>query len=202
MSFTYRSCQLRIIDLRPEAVFRTTCPGPSVASTPVCFYSCPYIERPVLCLAAECQNHNLEPEDLSSVQTPQIITDLSLNDTLQGRELFSLLVRKIEQSSGTLHICCRNLKIEKLSEWKSSLRFLDLKCVAYMRVEHASLSDVTKVLCSMRDLDGITLSKIICRPFTGRALQRFSRQLKRMTNLSELSLSYFGLTNHLELILR
>ncbi|XP_008820091.1 melanoma antigen preferentially expressed in tumors-like [Nannospalax galili] len=193
--------KLRILDLRQDAVLRITCPGNNDTSS-VCFHSCIYYAQSAMCIPAQCRNENAESEDHSSMQSLQIILDLSLNGTLKGREFFSLLVRKVQQSLGTLHLCCRDLKIDKLSDCKGSLSFLDLKCVDYLSVEQASLTEVTKLLTQMANLDSINLSKIICRSLTGRTFKRFTTNLKRMTSLAELNLSSFTLTNHLDCLLR
>lgn len=136
---------------------------------------------------------------MSSYPT-ELLVDLSLDGTLRAREFSSLLLSKVEESFGSLHLCCRDLQIDKLSEYKNTLKLVDLLCIEHLAVDQASLGDITTLLSHMVHLD--SLSKITLKSLNGKTFKSFLTQLERMKNLQELSLSFFRLTNRLHKLLR
>lgn len=132
----------------------------------------------------------------------ELLVDLSLDGTLRETEFFALLLKKVEQSQGSLHLCCRDLQINDLCECRNALSHLDLKCVDHLAIDQASLSEVTNLLSHVIQLDRVSLSKITCRSLNGRTFRNFITQLRRMDHLKELNLSSFCLTDHLENVLR
>ncbi|XP_038173382.1 melanoma antigen preferentially expressed in tumors-like [Arvicola amphibius] len=196
-----RSSKLKIIDLRHDADCRTTC-FQTRATFPFCFQSCFYSQIPAPKREGQHNTVNVVPEvELSSYPT-ELLVDLSLDGSLRARECLSLLLSKVEESSGSLHLCCRDLQIYKLSEYKNTLKLVDLLCVEHLAVDQASLGDITTLLSHMVHLDSLSLSKITLKSLNGKTFKSFLTQLERMKNLQELSLSFFCLTNRLHKLLR
>ncbi|XP_008820080.1 melanoma antigen preferentially expressed in tumors-like [Nannospalax galili] len=193
--------KLRILDLRENAVCRNVCPE-SHEKSHTCFHSCAYFEHTAQNTEAQCNVANAQSEVQSSRHSVQLIVDLSLDGTLRERTFFSLLLNKVEQSLGSLHLCCRDLKINKLYNCKNTLRFLNLKCVNHLAVEIATLNEVTKLLSLVFQLDKLSLSKITCTSFNGKAFKDFTAHLNHMSKLKELTLSSFCLTDHIGNLLR
>lgn len=199
-SYPYRGPKLRILDLRQDTDCRITCPEVST-KTPSCFYSCAYsdrsitkIERQLCCVNAECKTLLPRPVEL--------LVDLSLDGSLMEKEFLVLLMYKIEESLGSLHVCCRDLQIDKLCKCKCTLKFLDLKCIDQLSVDRGSLSDITSILCRMIHLESLSLSNVTFRSLSGKVFKIFLSHLQRMEHLKELSLSSFCLKNHLDRVLR
>ena len=199
-SFPHRSSKLKILDLRHDADCRTTCF--QTRTFPFCFQSCPYSQISAPKREGQHSAVNVVPEvELSSYPT-ELLVDLSLDGTLRAREFLSLLLSKVEESSGSLHLCCRDLQIDKLSECKNTLKLVDLLCIERLAVDQASLGDITTLLSHMVHLDSLSLSKITLKSLNGKTFKSFLTQLERMKNLQELSLSFFCLTNRLHKLLR
>lgn len=137
-----------------------------------------------------------------SFRPVELLVDLSLDGSLLEKEFLVLLIHKVRESSGTLHICCRDLQVEKLCAYKGTLRFLDLKCVVQLSVEKVSLSDITTVLSQMAHLESLSLFKVTFRSLSGNLFKNFLGHLQRMEKLRELNLSSFYLKNHLDRVLR
>ncbi|EDM06993.1 similar to preferentially expressed antigen in melanoma-like 3 (predicted) [Rattus norvegicus] len=199
-SSSSRGPKLRILDLRQDTDCRITCPEVST-KTPSCFYSCAYsdrsitkIERQLCCVNAECKTLLPRPVEL--------LVDLSLDGSLMEKEFLVLLMYKIEESLGSLHVCCRDLQIDKLCKCKCTLKFLDLKCIDQLSVDRGSLSDITSILCRMIHLESLSLSNVTFRSLSGKVFKIFLSHLQRMEHLKELSLSSFCLKNHLDRVLR
>ncbi|OBS69629.1 hypothetical protein A6R68_01831 [Neotoma lepida] len=76
----------------------------------------------------------------------ELIVDLSLDGSLVEREFLTLIMSKLRESSGALHICCRVLQVDKLCDCKYTLKFLDLICVDQLSIANSSLSDINNVL--------------------------------------------------------
>ncbi|OBS69846.1 hypothetical protein A6R68_01614, partial [Neotoma lepida] len=123
-------------------------------------------------------------------------------DALQVLPALNSASHKVEQSSGSLHLCCRDLQIDKLSDYKNTLNLLDLLCIDHLAVDQTSLGDITTLLSQMVHLDSPCLSKITLRSLNGKIFKNFLAQLERMDTLQELSLSFFCLTHHLHKLLR
>ncbi|CAH6781412.1 melanoma antigen preferentially expressed in tumors [Phodopus roborovskii] len=196
-----RSPKLRILDLRQDAGCKTICPDISTKS-PACFHSCAYSDHSIMKIEAQASVTCSEPEVQSSKQAMELVVDLSLDGTLREREFLRLLLNKVQQSSGSLHLCCRDLQIDKLCDCRDTLNHLDLKCIDHLSVDQASLAEVTTLLAQVVHLDRLCLSKITCRSLNGKAFRNFISQLRRMDHLNELNLSSFCLTDHLENVLR
>ncbi|KAL1766405.1 melanoma antigen preferentially expressed in tumors-like [Sigmodon hispidus] len=198
---TSRSPKLRILDVRQGVDCRTTCPEFGIRS-PTCFHGCTHSVRSILKLESQCSIVDSNPESLSSRQPMELLVDLSLDGTLREREFFALILNKVEQSSGSLHLCCRDLQIDKFCYARNTLKFLDLTCIHNLAVDQASLSEVSSLLAHMIYLDSLSLSKINCRSLHGKVFRVFLNYLGRMNYLKELNLSSFNLTDHLASLLR
>ncbi|XP_050997799.1 melanoma antigen preferentially expressed in tumors-like [Acomys russatus] len=196
-----RSPKLRILDLTQHPGYKTKCPVITTTCKP-CVRSCAYSERSLMKVQSQCSNSSSESEGQSPKTTMELLVSLSLDRSFRGNEYFALLLSKVEQSLGSLHLCCRDLRIKNLSECRSALSHLDLKCVSHLAVVEASLISVVPLLEQAVNLDSLSLSKITCRSFNERAFRNFLSQLSCMDHLKELSLSSFCLTDHLEHVLR
>ncbi|CAH6781410.1 Prame [Phodopus roborovskii] len=198
---TSRSPKLRILDVRQGVDCRTTCPEFGIKS-PTCFHGCTHSVRSILKLESQCSIGDPNPASQSSRQPMELLVDLSLDGTLREREFFALLLNKVEQSSGSLHLCCRDLQIDKFSYARNTLKFLDLTCIHNLAVDQASLSEVTTLIAHMIYLDSLSLSKITFTSLHGKVFRVFLNYLGRMNCLKELNLSSFSITDHLASLLR
>ncbi|XP_006528697.1 preferentially expressed antigen in melanoma-like 3 isoform X1 [Mus musculus] len=196
-----RSPKLRILDLRQDAGCKTVCPEISTNST-ICFRSCAHSEHSIFKIEGQESLSSSKSEAQPSRLPMELIVDISLDGTLRERNFFALLQNKVEQSLGSLHLCCRDLQINNLCECRHALSHLDLKCVDHLAVDESPLTEVTKLLSHTIQLDSLSLSKIACRSLNGRTFRNFITQLSHMNHLKELSLSSFCLTDHLETVLR
>ncbi|XP_059106770.1 melanoma antigen preferentially expressed in tumors-like [Peromyscus eremicus] len=196
-----RSPKLRILDLRQDVGCKIICPESS-AKSPACFHFCAYSEHSILKIEGQFSMASSEPGAQSSKQAMELLVNLSLGRTLRETEFLVLLLNKVEQSSGSLHLCCRDLQIDKLCDCRNTLHYLDLKCIDHLAVDQASLSEVTTLLAQVVHLDRLCLCKITCRSLNGEAFRNFIFELGRMDHLNELNLSSFCLTDHLENVLR
>ncbi|XP_050997803.1 melanoma antigen preferentially expressed in tumors-like [Acomys russatus] len=197
----FRSPKLRILDLTQHPGCKTKCPVITTTCTP-CLRCCAYSERSLMKVESQCSSSSSEPEGQSPKTTMELLVSLSLDSAFRENEFFALLLSKVEQSLGSLHLCCRDLRIKNLSECRWALSHLDLKCVSHLAVVKASLTNVVSLLKHAVNLDSLSLSKITCRSFKGRTFRNFLCQLRGMDHLKELSLSSFCLTDHLEHVLR
>ncbi|ERE63191.1 leucine-rich repeat-containing protein PRAME-like protein [Cricetulus griseus] len=194
-----RTPKLRILDLRQDTDCRTTCPEISIKS-PFCFYSCTYSDHSI----AKIEEQICFENSGSMIQSPrpvELLVDLSLDGSLMEKEFLILLMNKIKESSGSLHICCRDLQVDKLCGCKCTLNFLDLKCVDQFSVDRGSLSDITSVLSRMAHLESLSLFKVTFRSLSGKVFKKFLGHLRRMESLKELNLSSFYLKNNLDRVL-
>lgn len=137
-----------------------------------------------------------------SFRPVELLVELSLDDSLVENEFLGLLILKIGESLGSLHICCRDLQVEKLSACKCALRLFDLKCVKQLSVDQVSLSDITTVLSQMHHLERLSLFEVTFRSLSGKLFKTFLGHLQRMEKLRELNLFSFCLKNHLDRVLR
>ncbi|KAH0519405.1 PRAME family member 13 [Microtus ochrogaster] len=195
-----RKPKLRILDLRLDIDCRIACPEVRI-EPPFCFHSCTYSENSVTKIDGQLRLTDLE----SSIHLPrpiELLMDLSLDGSLLEREFLMLLMRKIRESFGALHICCRDLQVDKLGDCKRTLRILDLNCVNRLLVDKGSLSDITNILSQMSHLQSLRLLKVTFRSLSGKVFKNFLSHLQRMENLKELKFSSFRLKNHLESVLR
>jgi hypothetical protein len=132
----------------------------------------------------------------------ELFVDLYFDGTLRSRKFLSVLLNKVEQSFGSLHLCCRDLQISKTSDYKSTLKFLDLVCTDHLGIDQAYLSEVSTLLAQMIHLDSLSLSRIIFRSCKGKNFRNFLTHLGQMDNLEELSLSFFSIRDQLNKLLR
>uniref|UniRef100_A0A8C4MLK6 Leucine-rich repeat-containing protein 14 n=1 Tax=Equus asinus TaxID=9793 RepID=A0A8C4MLK6_EQUAS len=179
----YRGPKLRILDLRQDLDCETTC-----LETGTTFPFCFKARHRVRCLGIV----NSESE-LQSAQEPM--------ELLQSNFL-SFLRSKVEQSFGSLHLCCRDLQIDKMSAHRSILQFLDLGCVDHLDVGEADLSEVTTLLARTIHLDSLSLYNIAFKSCQRKNFRTFLNRLGRLDNLQKLILSFFHLTDQLHKLLR
>ncbi|XP_021486088.2 melanoma antigen preferentially expressed in tumors-like [Meriones unguiculatus] len=195
-----RRPKLRILDLRQVTGCRITCPEVSTKS-PFCFHSCAYSEN---CIT-KTEGHLPLGNSGIETQSPrpvELLMDLSLDDSLVQKEILVLLMGKVEESSGSLHVCCRDLHVDKLRNYKCTLKFLDLKCVDQFSVDKGSLSDINTILSRMAHLQSLSLFKVSFRSLNGKVFKNFLSNLQQMENLNELNLASFYLKNRLDKVLR
>ena len=202
-SFPYRSPKLRVLDLREDSGCRIVCPEISTKS-PACLFSCAHSEHSVLKRRAQHSSASSEHEVQAHNQDMEIIVNISLRrgNILRERGYLALLLNKVEQSSGSLHLCCRDLEIEKLGVYRNNLNRLDLKCLDNLSVFKGSLSEITCLLAQVVHLRRLCLSKVICSSLNGNVFQNFVSQLRFMDHLNELNFDSFDLRDHLEAVLR
>ncbi|XP_076417991.1 melanoma antigen preferentially expressed in tumors-like [Peromyscus maniculatus bairdii] len=195
-----RRPKLRILDLRQDNDYRTTCHEDSI-KRPFCSHSCAYSDSSILKI--EGQHGFVNPGSMVQFPRPvELLLDLSLDGSLMEKEFLVLLTSKIRESSGSLHICCRDLQVDKLCDSKCTLNFLDLSCVGQLSIDMGSLSDITNVLSQMDHLESLSLSKVTFRSLGGKLFKNFLGHLQRMNTLKEVSFSSFCLTGHLDRVLR
>lgn len=206
-SSPYRGPKLRILDLRQDPDCGTTCSEIST-TFPFCFQSCVYSQHSIL-KTEEAQHNvkclgivNSESEPPSTQKPVELLVDLSFNGTLRTKQFLSFLQSKVEQSFGSLHLCCRDLQINKISAHKSVLQFLDLGCIDHLELNQAYLNEVTTLLAQMIHLNSISLSNISFKRCKGEDFRTFLIQLGQLHNLQELSLALFCLTDQLHKLLR
>uniref|UniRef100_A0A452SXX7 Leucine-rich repeat-containing protein PRAME-like n=2 Tax=Ursus TaxID=9639 RepID=A0A452SXX7_URSMA len=199
--------KLRILDLRQDPDCGTTCSEIST-TFPFCFQSCVYSQHSIL-KTEEAQHNvkclgivNSESEPPSTQKPVELLVDLSFNGTLRTKQFLSFLQSKVEQSFGSLHLCCRDLQINKISAHKSVLQFLDLGCIDHLELNQAYLNEVTTLLAQMIHLNSISLSNISFKRCKGEDFRTFLIQLGQLHNLQELSLALFCLTDQLHKLLR
>ncbi|XP_021009595.1 melanoma antigen preferentially expressed in tumors-like [Mus caroli] len=194
-----RGSKLKVLDLRQDADCRTTCF--QIRTKSFCFHSCSYSQTSSH-RRREHSTVNLGSEIQLSRYPTELLVGLSLNSNLRTRTFLSFLLSKVEQSSGSLHLCCRDLQIYKLSDYNNTLKLLNLLCTDHLAIDKASLNDINTLLSQMVHLDSLSLSKITLTSLTGKIFKSFLTQLERMDNLQELNLSFFCLTNRLHRLLR
>ncbi|CAO2622757.1 Melanoma antigen preferentially expressed in tumors [Lemmus lemmus] len=199
-----RSPKLQILDLREDSGCKIVCPEIS-AKSPACLFSCAHSEHSILKMGAHHSIASSEPEVQPSNQVMELIVSISLRSgiILREREYLALLLNKVEQSSGSLHLCCRDLEIDKLGGYsRNTLNQLSLQCLDHLSVFKGSLSEITYLLAQVVHLRRLCLSKVSCRSFNGKAFQNFVSHLRCMDCLNELNFDSFNLRDHLETVLR
>ncbi|XP_039730793.1 melanoma antigen preferentially expressed in tumors-like isoform X1 [Pteropus medius] len=203
-----RRPKLRILDLRQDLECETTC-SEFQKRTPSCSESCIYSQHSILKMK-EARQHNVqglgivhsESEPQSAWEPVELLVDISISGTLRKNQFLSFLQRKVEQSFGSLHLCCRGLQIDNMSSDRSILRLVDMGCTDYLEVKNADLSEVTTLVSEMIHLTSLSLFNIPTKSCKGRKFRNFLTGLERLDNLQDISLSSFYLKNQLQKLLR
>uniref|UniRef100_A0A8C3W6B3 Leucine-rich repeat-containing protein 14 n=1 Tax=Catagonus wagneri TaxID=51154 RepID=A0A8C3W6B3_9CETA len=199
--------KLRILDLRHDPDCETTCS--EIRTTfPFCFQQCVYSQHSIL--KTEVAQHrvmclgigNSESQPQSAQEPMELIVDISVNNVLRTQRFLSFLCRKVHQSCGSLHLCCRDLQIDKMSALKRILQFLDMGCIDHFEVNQAHLSEVITLLAQTIHLNSLSLSNIPFNTYKGRNIRSFLICLRQLDNLQDLSLSFFYLRDQLHKLLR
>ncbi|XP_038171759.1 melanoma antigen preferentially expressed in tumors-like [Arvicola amphibius] len=198
-----RSSKLRILDLREYSGCKIVCPEISTKS-PACLFSCAHSEHSILKIQSQQSIASSEPEVQPSSLPMELIVNISIVSgiTLREHEYLTLLLNKVEDSSGSLHLCCRDLEIDKLGDRRNILNCLDLKCLVSLSVFQGSLIEVNNLLARVGHLRRFCLSRITCRSLNGKVFRNFVSHLRCMDHLNELNFHSFILTDHLETALR
>ncbi|XP_058906150.1 melanoma antigen preferentially expressed in tumors-like [Kogia breviceps] len=199
--------KLRILDLRSDLDCETVCSEIGTAF-PFCFHSCMYSQHSVLKIEEAQQivrshgisNSGSEPQ--SAQETMELLVDISLNSTLRTQQFLSFLCSKVQENFGSLHLCCRDLQIDRISAHKSIMQFLDLGCIDHLEIDQANLNEVVTLLPRVIHLDSLTLCNIPFKSYKRRKFRSFLLCLQQLHNLQELSLSFFCLTDQLHKVLR
>lgn len=201
--FPYRIPKLRILDLREDSGCKIVCPKIRTKS-PACLFSCAHSEHSILKIQSRQSIASSEPEVQPSTRPMELIVNISIvsSITLREHEYLTLLLNKVEDSSGALHLCCRDLEIDEPGDRRNILNHLDVKCLASLSVFQGSLVDVNNLLAQVGQLRRFCLSRITCRSLNGKAFRKFVSHLRCMDHLNELNLHSFVLTDHLETALR
>ncbi|KAI5235449.1 Melanoma Antigen [Manis pentadactyla] len=199
--------KLRLLDLRQVVDCRIICP--EIRTTfRTCFWSCDYSQNST-CRTEEAQHNvrchgfdNSKSEPHSASESVELLVDLSLDGTVRIQKFVSFLQSKLRQSFGTLHLCCRYLKIFDMSAHRSILQFLDPQCIAHLQVDEAHLSEVNTFVEQTVHLYSLHLFKIRFTCFTARHFQTFLNYLGKLDNLQELELYALFLRDRLHRLLR
>ncbi|XP_054977931.1 melanoma antigen preferentially expressed in tumors-like isoform X2 [Sorex araneus] len=197
--------KLRILDLRHDPDCEIICSYRAKHS--FCFLSCVYSQHSML--KAKDGEHNVmclgmdssESTPLPALKTMELLMDLNFNYTLVETQFLSFLKNKIEQSSGSLHLCCRSLQIDDIDVYKNSLQIMDLVCIDRLELQKAHLRDINMLLSQLSHLESLTLIDVECRSCKGKIFKTFLSCLGNLNNLEELNLSFFCLTDQLKKIL-
>ncbi|XP_049622981.1 melanoma antigen preferentially expressed in tumors-like [Suncus etruscus] len=197
--------QLQVLDLRENMDCELTCYYR--ASSPFCLSSCVYAHNAIP-NAEESQNRDrglemgaLESEHASSRRIIELIVNISFRRGFRMNQFLYFLKRKIRQSSGNLHLCCRKVYIRNMCSHTRRLRFLNPACINCLEVNRVHLRKVTRLFPQLICLDKLILT---ARPFQyceGRSFRIFVEWLGKMAILRDLSLSSFYLGGHLEELL-
>ncbi|KAI5239762.1 Prame Family Member 18 [Manis pentadactyla] len=110
--------------------------------------------------------------------------------------------RKVWQSFGSLHLCCRHLKIGNMSAHRSMMRFLDPRCIDHLEVDLAHLREVNILVAKTAHLYSLRLSNMRFICYEGRHFQTFIHCLGNLDSLQELDLSTLYLRDRLHRFLR
>ncbi|XP_073083615.1 melanoma antigen preferentially expressed in tumors-like [Manis javanica] len=199
--------KLRLLDLRQDPNCSIICSEMETTFSS-CSRSCAYSQNSTL-RTEEAQHsvrchgfNNSESEPHSASETVELLVDLSLDGTLRTQQFLSFLQSKVRQSSGSLHLCCRDLVIDNISAHRSMLQFLDPRCVDHLQVNQAYLRKVNHLVTQTANLYSLRLPNIIFTYFVGRHFQTFLNCLGKLDSLQELDLSALCLGDRLQRLLR
>ncbi|XP_004611758.2 leucine-rich repeat-containing protein 14-like [Sorex araneus] len=200
-----RGPKLRILDLRQNIECRITCSYRTKCA--VCFHSCVYSERSILEVEealneVQCRDVVPSESDPGSVwKTAELLINLSFNSTLTTKRFLSFLKSKVEQSSGSLHLCCRYLQINQTSVHTNMLQILDPACIDRLEVNRVHLRRVTTLFPQLKHLDSLKLTSIPYQSCSGPNFEIFLIWLEKLDILQELNLSFFCLSNRVHRLL-
>ncbi|XP_008578268.1 PREDICTED: leucine-rich repeat-containing protein PRAME-like [Galeopterus variegatus] len=162
----------------------------------ICFRSCVHSEHSIMKIE-EAQHRvrcpgivNSEPEPQSSREPVELLVDISLDGTLRTQRFLSLLRNKVQQSFGSLHLCCRDLKIYRRLAHEHILQLLDMECIDHLKVDEIYLSELTRLLAQMTHLHSLSLSHIPFTSYMRRSFGTFLAHLGQMDTLQEIRLSF------------
>ncbi|XP_059942413.1 melanoma antigen preferentially expressed in tumors-like [Mesoplodon densirostris] len=141
---------------------------------------------------------------IGSLNTRESYYDIleAMTDGLQIHPAQNSTSCKIQQNFGSLHVCCRDLQINRMSGHRSILQFLDLGCIDHLEMDQADLSEVLTLLARVIHLNSLTLCNIPFNSYKRRNFISIPLCLGQLDNLQELSLPFVCLTNQLHKLLR
>ncbi|XP_055980104.1 leucine-rich repeat-containing protein 14-like [Sorex fumeus] len=197
--------KLRILDLRQNIECRITCSYRTRRA--FCFHSCVYSDRSILEVEEalnEAQCLDVVPSETDpgvTWKTAELLINLTFNSTLRTKRFLSFLKSKVEQSSGSLHLCCRYLQINQISVHTNMLQILDPACIDRLEVNRVHLRRVTSLFPQLKHLDSLKLTSIPYQSCNGPNFEIFLTWLGKLDILQELNLSFFCLSDRVHKLL-
>ncbi|XP_062940788.1 melanoma antigen preferentially expressed in tumors-like [Cynocephalus volans] len=198
--------KLRILDLSQNPGCRTTCS--EIRTTfPFCFRSCVHSQHSIVKTEEAPQRVrcpgtvNSESEPQSSREPVELLVNISLDSTWRTGRFLSLLRNKVEQSFGSLHLCCRVLQFDGRLAHEHILQLLDMGCIGHLKVDDIYLSQVTTLLAQMTHLHSLSMSHIRFTSCVRRRFGTFLTHLGQMNTLQQIRL-YSCRTHPLQELLR
>ncbi|KAK2501792.1 hypothetical protein MC885_021578 [Smutsia gigantea] len=199
--------KLQLLDLRQDHECKIICSEITIRF-PSCCHSCAYSQNSTL-RTEEAQPtvryprfDNSESEPHSALETVELQVDLSFNGTLRTQQFLSFLQRKLRQSFGSLHLCCRDLEIFNMPAYRRMLQFLNPQCINHLYVNLAHLREVNNLVAQTAHLYSLCLSNIQFTCFAGRRFHTFLNCLGKLDSLQELDLCNLYLRDRLHIFLR
>ncbi|XP_062940807.1 melanoma antigen preferentially expressed in tumors-like [Cynocephalus volans] len=144
---------------------------------------------------------NSESEPQSSREPVELLVNISLDSTWRTGRFLSLLRNKVEQSFGSLHLCCRVLQFDGRLAHEHILQLLDMGCIGHLKVDDIYLSQVTTLLAQMTHLHSLSMSHIRFTSCVRRRFGTFLTHLGQMNTLQQIRL-YSCRTHPLQELLR
>ncbi|XP_008579130.1 PREDICTED: leucine-rich repeat-containing protein PRAME-like [Galeopterus variegatus] len=132
---------------------------------------------------------NSESEPQSSREPVELLVDISLDGTLRTGRFLSLLRNKVQQSFGSLHLCCRDLQIDGRLAHEHILQLLNMGCIGHLKVNEIYLSQVTTLLSQMTHLHSLSMSHITFTSCMRRSFGTVLTRLRQMNTLQQIRLS-------------
>ena len=127
--------------------------------SPSCFFLCAHLEHSIMKIKDQHRIASSDPEVQPSNKTMELILNISLRSgsNLRECEYLALLLNKIEESSGSLHLCCRDLEIHKLGDSRNTMNHLDLQCLDHLSVFQGWFWNCVSQLRCMDHLNELSL---------------------------------------------